>query len=160
MFVAKGQRRIAPVLGFFEVLIWIVAISQIMSNLNNWACYFAYATGFALGNYIGMLVEERLAVGNILVRVITSKEGSDLVKLLSANGFGATTFHAEGSTGSVNIVYSIANRKDIGIIKNILNSFDSKLFYTIEDIRKVNAGIFPAHQENKIQPFTRWRKGK
>ncbi|MGD9978400.1 MAG: DUF2179 domain-containing protein [Bacteroidales bacterium] len=160
IFVSKGQRNIAPILGFFEVFIWIVAISQIMGNLNNIACYFGYAAGFATGNYVGMLVEERIAVGNLLVRVITTKEGMKLVKLLSVKGFGATSFNAEGSTGSVNIVYSVVNRKDLAEIQTILYEFDPRLFYTIEDIRKVNAGIFPSNLSVGISPFKRWRKGK
>ncbi len=63
IFVSKGNKLIAPVLGFFEVLIWIIAITRIIENLNNPFCYVAYAAGFATGNYIGLRVEEKLAVG-------------------------------------------------------------------------------------------------
>ena len=63
VMVAKGQKMIAPILGFFEVLIWLLAISKIMQNLDNWVCYVAYGAGFATGNYIGMIIEEKLAMG-------------------------------------------------------------------------------------------------
>ncbi len=160
IFVSKGQKNIAPFLGFFEVFIWIVAISQIMKGASNIYCYLGYAGGFATGNYVGMLVEERLAVGNLLVRVITSKQGSALVKLLASKGFGATSFSAEGSMGNVNIVYSVVNRKNMGEIQQILNDYDPKLFYTLEDVRKVNAGIFPEKMTSPLSPLMRWRKGK
>lgn len=69
IFVSKGMRKIAPLIGFFEILIWLMAISKIMQNLDNWACYVAYAGGFATGNYFGMLVEEKLAIGHEMIRV-------------------------------------------------------------------------------------------
>jgi len=160
IFVSKGHKKVAPILGFFEVFIWVIAISQIMSNLNNFACYFGYAAGFATGNYIGMLVEERIAVGKLFIRIITSADGTTLVKLLNSNGFGATTVKAEGGRGGVNMVYSVINRKRLDEIQKILLDFDPKLFYTIEDVRKANAGIFPESFSSKIPLFSRRRRGK
>ncbi|MDI3527396.1 MAG: hypothetical protein PWR03_1579 [Tenuifilum sp.] len=160
IYVSKGQRNIAPILGFFEVFIWIVAISQIMGNLNNWACYFGYAAGFAAGNYIGMMVEERLAFGKVLVRVFSINGGAELVKILNSHGYGATTFQAQGAQGDVSIVYSVINRKNLPDIQEILFKFNPKLFYVIEDIRKVNEGIFQTSTRAKIPIFGRWRKGK
>lgn len=162
IYVSKGQRHIAPFLGFFEVFIWIVAISQIMKNLNNFACYFGYAAGFATGNYIGMLVEERLAFGKVLVRVFSIDNGAELVQILNASGFGATTFQAKGAQGDVSIVYSVINRKSLPQVQEILLNFNHNIFYVVEDIRKVNKGIFQAttHPKIKISIFERWRKGK
>ncbi len=160
IYVSKGQRRIAPILGFFEVFIWIVAISQIMKNLNNFACYFGYAAGFATGNYIGMLVEERLAFGKVLVRVFSTDNGANLVQILNASGFGATSFQAQGAQGEVSIVYSVINRKNLPEVQNLLLNFNPNLFYVVEDIRMVNKGIFQATAQPKISIFERWRKGK
>jgi len=64
--VSRGKKYLAPVLGFFEVLVWIMAISQIMQNLNNFVCYFAYAAGFATGTFVGIIIEEKLAIGTLL----------------------------------------------------------------------------------------------
>ena len=76
IFVSKGYKIIAPLIGFIEILIWIVAISKIIQNIDNWICYIAYAGGFAVGNYVGMRLEEKLAIGFELVRVITQKDAS------------------------------------------------------------------------------------
>lgn len=161
IFVSKGQRYVAPILGFFEVFIWIIVIGQIMANLNNWACYFGYALGFALGNYVGMRVEEYLAVGKQLVRVIATKDGIDLVKSLNTKGFGATLIEGEGSTGKVQLIYVIANRDSMSQVLTVINDFNPKLFYSIEDIKKVSSGIFPSQSPfNKLNPFYHWRKGK
>ncbi|NOU16923.1 MAG: DUF2179 domain-containing protein [Bacteroidales bacterium] len=157
VFVSKGHKRVAPILGFFEVFIWIIAISQIMSNLNNFICYFAYAAGFATGNYVGLLVEERIAVGNLMIRVITSKDGDVLAKILNSHGFGATIVDAEGSSGKVNIIYSLVHRTNITSALKLIKDFNSEIFYSIEDIRDVNSGIFP---EKMPLNFRFWRVGK
>jgi uncharacterized protein YebE (UPF0316 family) len=161
IFVSKGQRLIAPILGFFEVFIWIIAIGQIMGNINNFACYFGYAAGFAMGNYVGMRLEEHLAMGNILVRVISSKSGDILIKNLNIKGFGATMVEGEGSAGKVQLIYSIVKREDLKDVIAVIEEFNPKAFFTIEDIRKVSSGIFPAKSPiHKLNPFKRWRKGK
>src|SRR5512133_1909022 len=97
IFVSKGKRNIAPILGFFEVLIWITAISKIMENLDNYINFVAYAAGFATGNFVGMIIEERLAMGILMVRVFASERGAELVSLLNKNGFGATVVEAHGA---------------------------------------------------------------
>ncbi len=161
IFVSKGQKMVAPIMGFFEVFIWIIVIGQIMANLNNWACYFGYALGFALGNYVGMRLEEYLAVGKQLIRIIATKGGLDLVKNLNSKGFGATLIEGEGSTGKVQLIYVIANRDNMTEVLSVINEFNPKSFYTIEDIKKVSAGIFPNQSTySKLNPLQRWRKGK
>src|SRR5450759_4148995 len=90
IYVSKGKRNIAPILGFFEVLIWITAISKIMQNLDNYVNYIAYAAGFATGNYVGMILEEKLAMGIQMIRVFAHERGSELVQALNGSGYGAT----------------------------------------------------------------------
>ena len=144
IFVSKGQKKIAPFVGFFEVLIWIVVISQIMQHANNFICYVAYATGFALGNFCGMMIEERLALGVCVVRVITPKNGDALVNLLNEQGFGATLILGKGKVGAVSIIYSIVNRKSIERVERVISEFDPSIFYVVEDVRTAKRGIFPS----------------
>jgi len=161
IFVSKGNKSIAPILGFFEVFIWIIAIGQIMGNLNNFACYFGYAAGFATGNYVGLRIEERLAMGSVLIRIISQKDTSALIKSLNAKEFGATVVEGEGSLGKVQLIYSIVKRENIREVVEIIQEFNPKAFFTIEDVRKVSSGIFPAQSSmSKLNPFSRWRKGK
>jgi uncharacterized protein YebE (UPF0316 family) len=105
IMVAKGYKKVAPFIGFFEVLIWIIAISKIIQNLDNWACYIGYAAGFATGNFIGMIIEEKLALGHELIRVITSEEPTQLVTKLREKGFGVTLTPAEGIKGKLGILF-------------------------------------------------------
>jgi uncharacterized protein YebE (UPF0316 family) len=164
IFVSKGNRNIAPVLGFFEVLIWIIAISKIMQNLDNYVNYVAYAAGFATGNFVGMIIEEKLAMGIQMIRVFTNDKGMDLVKVLNSNGFGATTIEAHGAKEKIHIVYSIVHRNELERVLEVINEFNPRAFFTIEDIKAVNEGIFNPRKQNSIFPFSNiireWRKGK
>jgi uncharacterized protein YebE (UPF0316 family) len=164
IFVSKGKRNIAPILGFFEVLIWITAISKIMQNLDNYVNYVAYAAGFATGNFVGMIIEEKLAMGILMVRVFAHERGSELVQTLNGNGYGATVVEAHGAREQVDLIYTIVQRNELAKVLDVIQNFNSKLFYTIEDVKTVNEGIFSPRKPNSIFPFSnvirQWRKGK
>jgi uncharacterized protein YebE (UPF0316 family) len=142
MFVARGNKFIAPILGFFEVFIWLLAISQIMQNLNNIFCYLAYAGGFAIGNFIGIEIEEKLALGKLVVRVITKHDASELIVSLRRKGFGVTSINADGVHGPVQLIFMVIKRIDLKKVVQTINRFNPNAFYSIEDTRKVQAGIF------------------
>jgi len=158
IFISRGKRNIAPLLGFVEVFIWITVVSQIVTGVNNILTYLAYAAGFAAGNYVGMWIEDRLAIGTQIVRVIVA-EGSDLLAAnLSAAGYGITLVDATGATGAVKLVYSIVKRKDIPAFLALVHQTHPHAFLSIEDVRSTREGIFPAAQTVGV---TRWgRKSK
>lgn len=149
IFLAKGQKMIAPFLGFFEVIIWLIAVSQIMKHLDNVLCYIAYGGGFAMGNYIGMVLEEKLSLGTVLIRIIPKKDTSDLISYLREKNYGVTSVKAEGSKGQVDMVFTIIKRKDIDNVVDIINKFNPNAFYTIEEIKAINEGIFRAPRRKK-----------
>lgn len=142
IFVSKGMRKIAPVIGFFEILIWLLAISRIFQDLDNWLAYLAYAGGFAMGNYVGMLLEERLAIGHEMIRVITKTEAGELVAELKDSGFGVTSIKAMGVEGEVGVVYIIVKRSMVKEVLEIINNYNPRALYTIESIRLVNREVF------------------
>lgn len=160
VFVARGNKLIAPLLGFFEVFIWIIAIGQIMEHANNLLCYFFYALGFATGNYVGLLLEERLAIGMQVVRVITQHHGEEIVQALSAHNYGATRVEGQGVSGSVNLIYCVVQRKELESVRELIRGVHPQIFYSVEDIRSASAGIFPADTDKKRRQFRRWRRGK
>lgn len=149
IFVTKGMRRVAPFVGFFEVLIWLLAISRIMQDLDNWACYFAYAAGFATGNFVGMFLEEKLAIGHEMIRVITRKDATNLIGELRAKGYGVTSVRAEGIEGEVAVIYIIARRSMIKTVLDDINSFNPRALYTVESIKYVNKEIFHRSEEER-----------
>lgn len=143
IFVSKGKKHLAPLLGFFEILIWLLAITKIMQNLDNIICYIAYAAGFATGNYVGLLVEEKLAMGIMIIRIITPDNVDTLMKTLNEHGFGSTVIEAKGSMEKVHLIYSIVQRNDLQSALKIIERFNPKTFYAVEDVKFVNRGIFP-----------------
>ncbi|MFV0587409.1 DUF2179 domain-containing protein [Bacteroides reticulotermitis] len=142
IFVSKGERKKAPLVGFFEVFIWVVVISQIFSNANDITAYLAYAGGYAAGNYVGILVENKIAFGFQLFRVYTKKSGSDLTQTLNKSGFGSTLIKGQGAVSEVDIIETVVTRKAQQKVMKIINEFDSNAFYLIEDIRAKQKGIF------------------
>lgn len=138
VFVSKGNKIVAPILGFFEMLIWLIAITRIMENLDNFTTYIAYASGFAVGNYVGLLLEEKLAIGTQLIRIITAKDATVLIENLRDKGFGVTAIDAEGKDGLVHIIFLISRRQVVPQIIGMVNHCNPKAFYSIEDVRTVN----------------------
>ena len=155
VMVAKGQKFWAPVLGFFEVLIWIITMSKVMQNLDNWLCYVGYAGGFATGNLVGLLLEQKLAVGIVKIQVITRKDASQLIEALKASGYGITHHPAMGGTETVSIIHTIVKRTEIQKIEEIIRNYNPKAFYSVEEIKFVSQGIFPVNTGSR-----RWRIGK
>lgn len=156
IFVSKGEKLKAPIIGFFEVFIWVVIISQILSRANDMVAYLSYAGGYAAGNYVGILIEKRIAFGIILCRVYTNKPGLKLVNLLSLKGFGATMMHGTGSINEVDIIETVFDRKKLKHVSGIILDFDKDAFYVIEDVRTRSRGIFP--KTNNL--LRRWRPAK
>ncbi len=156
IFVSKGEKYKAPLIGFFEVFVWIVIISQILARANDMLSYFSYAAGYASGNYVGILIEKRIAYGIVLCRIYTQKNGMKLVQILNKLNFGATLMHGEGSTNEVDIIEAVIDRKEMKTMERTLNVFDSNIFYVVEDVRTRQNGIFPKRKNI----LSRWRIGK
>ena len=134
-FIARGRKALAAACGFTEILIWIVVVSRVLTGPQHWTAYVAYALGFTLGTFVGMSIEERLAVGWALVRVITTRPVGDFMQKLSAAGFGVTRQDADGARGPVQVLVILMPRKRLTEFQPLLRDFDSAAFYTIEDVR-------------------------
>ena len=156
IFVSKGEKYKAPLIGFFEVFIWVVIISQILSRANDLLAYVSYAGGYATGNYVGILLEKRIAYGIVLCRIYTQKNGMDLIQKLNAMNFGATLTHGKGSTNDIDIIETVIDRKEMKRLEGILTDFDNNIFYVVEDVRNKQKGIFPKRRSI----LARWRPGK
>ncbi len=142
VFVSRGFKNIAPLLGFFEVLIWIMVAKEVMMAANSWPHYLAWAAGFATGNYIGLRIEERLALGLQIVQIITDSHSDALIEHLRAANHGATVTDAQGASGAVKVIFTIVQRKHVKQIVQLVERYNPNAFYTIEDIRNTKNGIF------------------
>lgn len=150
IFVSKGYRHIAPILGFFEVIIWLLAVTQVLKHLTNPMSYIAYGAGFAMGNYVGIRLEEKISIGTVLIRIVPKKDTSDLVNHLREVGFGVTTVAAEGAKGPVQIIFTIIKRNNIHTAIKIINHYNPNAFYTIEEVKSVKEGYFGIQQKREV----------
>ncbi|TAL58429.1 MAG: DUF2179 domain-containing protein [Bacteroidetes bacterium] len=151
VLMARGHKSVAPLLGFFEVLIWIIIVSQIMKQANNFACYIAWAGGFAMGNYIGLLIEEKIALGLQIIRIISHQDCEELITKLQSANHGTTVVDAQGAKGPVKIILTVVKRKNIDPIIHIIQKYNPDAFYSIEDIRDVNRGVFSKSNQSSLR---------
>jgi uncharacterized protein YebE (UPF0316 family) len=138
MFMMNGKKNIAPFLGFFEALIWLLAIGQIFQNIDNPLSYLAYAAGFGTGTYVGMYFDEKLAFGRVLVRVITPEPMLDLMDYMKENDHRFTNVGGEGRFGKVNLLFTVLKRDSLKSFIEKVKSLDEKAFYTIEGVKRAS----------------------
>ena len=143
IFISRGRKLLAPLIGFFEIVIWLFAIGQVMKNLGDPSCYFAFAAGFTLGNFLGILVEARLALGTLVVRVITPRDAAGLVDGLREAGYGVTCQEGHGAAGPVRVILTVVPRKQLPSVTAIIRTFDAEAFYAVEDVQAAARGVFP-----------------
>ncbi|MDO8965558.1 MAG: DUF2179 domain-containing protein [Algoriphagus sp.] len=138
MFMMNGKKNIVPILGFFEAMIWLLAIGQIFQNVDNPLSYIAYAGGFATGTYVGMTLEEKLAIGRVLVRVITPEPHPDLLEFMKMRNYRFTNVGGEGRFGKVNLLFTVMKRDTLQEFISKVKEVDEKAFYTIESVKRVS----------------------
>ena len=136
-----------------------------MKDLSNIADFLAIAFGFAMGTYIGLVIEEKLSMGMVILRIVTTADSTDeIVSFMQSVNYGITTIDATGSRGNVNMIISLVNRVDVPRITAHLQSTHPHAFCSIEDVRQVNKGVFPSKKPNAIiglfHSFIRPRKKK
>ncbi len=136
VLLARGHRLEASLIGFFESLIWIVVTASIIRNLTNPIFYVAFAGGFAFGNYVGLILESRIALGKAIIRVFTRQEPEALTKALREEGFIITTVNAEGRDGPIVIIFAVVSRKEVQRFLELVQKYSPQAFYTVEDVRE------------------------
>lgn len=138
IFMLHGKKFISTVFGFFESLIWLTAISQIFQNLDSPITYLAYAGGFATGILVGMLIEEKLALGRVIVRVITRVSAEDLIRYFQKHKYRYSSVDAISDEGQVNIIFTVIKREKLKDTIKIIKSYNPQAFYTVEGVKKVS----------------------
>jgi uncharacterized protein YebE (UPF0316 family) len=142
LVVMRGKKSVAWVLGFFQSSIFVLAISTVLSNLDNPLNMIGYAAGFATGNVVGMWLEERLAIGHLHLRIISSRRGAALAEALRAEGYAVTEIPARGKDGTVSLLAISVLRRNAGKIQELIRSIDEEAFITAEDVRPLRRGFW------------------
>lgn len=140
LMIVRGRRWLAAVLACFEALIFALTIGPVVQNLSNIWNLLAYCLGFAAGQFVGMWLEERLALGYATLRVVSRARSRSLANAIRQAGFGATEDHAEGRQGTVGVVTITIHRKDVETVNKIIEAADSNAFVTMEEARALRRG--------------------
>ena len=144
LFVLRGRKSMAWILGFLQSAIWVIAITSVLNNLENFLNIIAYAGGFATGNVVGMAIEERLAIGHAHMRIISSGKGSAILDAIRRAGYAATEIPGRGKDGTVTIISCSIKRKHISKIQKEISQIDQNAFVTVEEIRPIHRGYWRA----------------
>jgi len=158
IYMLGGRRYTSTILGFFESFIWLMAIRQIFEHLDNWICYVAYPAGFASGIFVGMIIEERIAYGKVIVRIITRKDVTPLISYLSSQFFRYTKVDAEGPNGKENLIFTVLERERLDDLLDTLKVLIPTAFYTVERVKAAAESGAVAEEPGRFRLFT-WLRG-
>ena len=154
IYISRGIKYLAPIIAFFEIVIWLLAMEVVMQDLANIANFLAFALGFAMGTYVGLVIEEKLSIGMVILRIVTTDESNEeIVSFMQSEHYGSTTLDATGSRGSVKMILSLVNRTDVPRITQHIQATNPQAFFSIEDVRYVNQGVFRPKKPNRITGF-------
>lgn len=158
IYMLGGRRLTATLLGFFEAFIWLLVIREIFKHLDNWLCYVAYPAGFACGIFVGMIIEEKIAYGKVIVRIITRKDVTELIQYFNTQHFRFTKVNAEGPDGNETLVFTVLERERLDDLLNKLKELIPTAFYTIEKVKAAaESGALP-EERGGLRVFT-WLRG-
>lgn len=167
ILVARGHRKVAPLVGFFEILVWLVALAQVMQHLDRPVNYLAFGAGFAAGTYLGMWLESKLALGLVAVRVIATADASDLIDGLKKAEMGVTSLAAQGVQGRVRLLFTVIRRKDLPRAMELIRTIQPQAFVSVSDVRSAREGYLPggfspgglgAGMPGSLRFWERWKK--
>jgi uncharacterized protein YebE (UPF0316 family) len=144
LMVTRGRKYIAALLGFFEVLVYAVAIGKVVQDLNNIPFLLSYCLGFSVGTLLGMWLEERLAIGYATIRVISPDVSHEAAEALRKAGHGATEGTASGKDGMVGTVTTVVRRRDVAAACAAIYGVAPDAFVTVEETRRVEHGYLRA----------------
>lgn len=136
----RGIKFVAPFIGFFEVLIWILAVGTAIRYLDSPLHLIGYAGGFATGTLVGVMIEERMALGMATIRVVSRFGGVELAEALRERGFGVTEFAGHGREGKVEVVEAVLRRRDLPAAFKEVEYWDPEAFVTVQEPRAIHRG--------------------
>lgn len=142
LMTIRGRKGVAWILGFLETTIFVITLGAVISSLTNVLYIIAYSGGFATGNTVGIILEERLAIGHVLMRVISPKRGSAIAEKLRKEGFGVTEIPARGKEGMVTLLNLSVRRKQMKRVNELVAKIDKAAVISSEEMRHIGGGFW------------------
>jgi len=143
MMVMRGRKALAWMFAICQSLVFVTAITSVITDIGNWTKVVGYAAGFATGNVVGMLIEQRLAIGFTHLRIVSAGYGIEIAEELRAAGFGVTEISGQGKDGMVEMVSCSVQRRKTNRALAIVDQIDHEAYVTVENIRSYSKGFWP-----------------
>ena len=144
--IANGKKTFVWLLAVFQASVFIITFIAIISELNNWLKMSSYAAGFATGNVVGMIIEEKIAMGYTLLRIISPGRGAEITEKIRSEGYAVTEILAQGKNGTVSLLNCHVRRRESYQLEKIILATDSEAFVTALPVRPLQRGFW----RNKI----------
>jgi len=155
IMITRGKRLLATTLGFVEATIWVVAVSQVLTNLDTLWNVVSYSSGYAAGTLLGMWLEEKLALGVVEVGVVSIEKGPEIVQKIRDAGYGATKLQAKGRSGPVTLIVVVVERKHLAKIIGLVSAIDPLCSITVDDQRHVIRGTLGPDNKAELRLLRR-----
>ena len=157
ILAVRGRGVIAAILGFFQALIWIFAVGTAIQHLDSLPHVLGYSAGFAAGTFVGITIEQAVAMGLATVRIVSPHGGVEIANALRERGYGATEFPGFGREGKVEIVNTVVHRNQVDDVVKVVEKWDPQAFVTVEEPRVLRGGSFTPRRPHRLIRWTRWR---
>lgn len=143
LMVVQGRKWQAALIGFFEVTIYVVVLGRVVNDLSNPLNLLSYSLGYATGNYVGIIIENKIGLGNLAAQIVLKdSDNKDLIEILRSKNFGVTVIKGEGREGSREILNVVIKRKSLDTLREIVYEYDEKAFITVNNINPISGGYF------------------
>jgi len=149
ILIIRGRKGIASISAFFEIMIWVLAISRVITELDKIYYMLAFAAGFASGNYLGSYIEEKIALGYMFAYIVPKRRTNDLAHELRKAGFGVTVIHGVGLKGPELVYNVLFRRRDAQLLLDTIKNHDKNAFFTLMDVRAERGGDIRAAAKKK-----------
>jgi uncharacterized protein YebE (UPF0316 family) len=143
----QGRARLTVTLAFFEVLVWVTAVSQVVLRIQHsfWLAVF-YAAGFSAGTGVGMIVERRVSLGRYLVRIISHGRATEVAHAIAGNGRVLATFPGATLAGPATLVFVSAIGRRVPLVVAAARAVDPGAIYTVESAAGWSENVHPTRQ--------------
>ena len=151
--VNRGLKKIAPLIGFFEVMVWIIVVRQVIVEMSNPLWFLAYGLGFAAGNFVGIYMTEKMSISKVLVRIMTMKDSKKLIKKLEEEGYMITVVKTQNKNHNGTMLFTNIHASELEETIQIIKKYNPQAVYSVEDARQVSNELFPTHNGRKKSLF-------
>ena len=159
ILIIQGMRWVPAALGFIEIIIWVVAVGNVVTNLTDPLVLVGYAGGFSMGTLLGSVIEQRVGIGFRIVTIVNPKIELELAKRIREAGFAATEIAGEGRAGPVEVVVAVVRRRSMAGLSLLLKEIAPQAFLTVERAERAEAGFLaPSARKTQLHWFRGMRK--